>query len=116
MRRLRSPSRKRQPRPRHYMRGPYGALILSAGKITARRDKSRGRELPDRILTSHAGSPPPRGGLALARLGENVGVMQVGRQRASGATGRRNHHMARFRGAPVDYCPLYPGCGARLRG
>lgn len=58
----------------------------------------------------------PRGGLALARLGGNAGVRQVGHQPSSRASRRRNHHMAQFRGAPVDYCPLYPGCDARLRG
>ncbi len=40
------------------LRALYGTVILSAEKIIASRDKSQGGEMPDRILTSHAGSLP----------------------------------------------------------
>jgi 5-methyltetrahydropteroyltriglutamate--homocysteine methyltransferase len=40
------------------LRGLHGAVILAAGKIIAGRRNLKEEKMPDRILTSHAGSLP----------------------------------------------------------
>ena len=42
----------------HILRGLYGAVILGAGKIIVCRSNLKEETMPDRILTSHAGSLP----------------------------------------------------------
>jgi hypothetical protein len=78
--------------PGHYiLRGLYGTVILGPGKIMACTRSLKEETMPDRILTSHAGSLP--------RPEEMIALNE---QRAAGDFSHETEYLGRLRAAVAD--------------